>query len=214
MENRAKIPAEKLTRVYEIYAQEMINLSLGQAMDIAWHKGLAEADNINEKDYLQMCAYKTGALARLSAKIASVLAGANESLVEKLGSFAESIGVAFQMQDDVLDLTSDEFEKSKGGHGQDIAEGKRSLVVIHTLKVASAQDRRRLVEILNMHSSDQRLRDEAIAIVRKYDSIEYVKQVARKTVEQSWAETEKLLPVSDGRAKLKAFAEFLVKREI
>ena len=54
MENREKVPQQKLCEIYEIYVQDMINLSLGQAMDIAWHKGLAKADIIEEKDYLQM----------------------------------------------------------------------------------------------------------------------------------------------------------------
>lgn len=205
---------DKLSRVYEVYVQEMINLSLGQAMDIAWHRGLANAGKIDEKGYLQMCAYKTGTLARMSAKMAAVMADGNEKLVEKLGRFAESIGIAFQMQDDVLDLTSKEFEKKKGGRGQDVTEGKRTLMVIHTLRVAGTEEKRRLVEILNMHSSNQKMRDEAIQIMEKYGSIEYVKQFARKIVDESWKEAEGLLPRSDGKEKLKAFAEFLIERKI
>ncbi|HJX02666.1 MAG TPA: polyprenyl synthetase family protein [Candidatus Bathyarchaeia archaeon] len=214
IEKKEKVSAEKLSRVYEIYVQEMVNLSLGQAMDIAWHRGLANADKISEKDYLQMCAYKTGTLARMSAKIAAVLSDADEKLVKKLGHFAESIGVAFQMQDDVLDLTSKEFEKGKGGRGQDITEGKRSLIVIHTLAVADAKNKHRLTQILNMHPSDQKLKDEAIAIMQKYGSIEHVKQFARKIVAKSWSEVEKLLPETDGKEKLKAFADFLIERKI
>jgi geranylgeranyl pyrophosphate synthase len=83
---------------------------------------LANADAISENDYLQMCAYKTGTLARMSAKIASVLAGADNTLAEKLGRYAESVGVGFQIQDDVLDLISDAFAEKKGGKGQDISE--------------------------------------------------------------------------------------------
>ncbi len=56
----------------------------------------------------------------MAAKMAAVLSGANKPLVEKLGRFAESIGVAFQMQDDILDLTGQEFAKSKGCVGGDI----------------------------------------------------------------------------------------------
>ena len=85
MTKEANVPAEMLVGVYEVYVQEMINLSLGQAMDIAWHRGLANADNIGEDDYLQMCAYKTGTLARMAAKMAAVLSGADKKLVEKLG---------------------------------------------------------------------------------------------------------------------------------
>lgn len=214
MEKREKVSTEKLCKIYEIYVQEMISLSLGQAMDIAWHRGLANADRIGEKDYLQMCAYKTGTLARMSAKIAAVLADADDMLIEKLGRFAESVGIVFQMQDDILDLTSTEFAERKGGRGQDITEGKRTLIVIHTLKVADAKDRESLIEILKMHTLDQKLRDEAIAIMQKYGSIEYVKQFARKMVEESWKEVERLLPASDAKEKLNAFAKFLIERKI
>jgi geranylgeranyl pyrophosphate synthase len=214
LERRHKLSPQKISRIYDIYAQEMINVNLGQAMDIAWHRGLADADTIDEKDYVQMCAYKTGALARMAAKMAGVLADASDELVEKLGIFAESVGVAFQIQDDVLDLTSEEFGKKKGGQGQDITEGKRSLPVIHALKAAKAHDRKRLTEILEMHTSHQSLRDAAIGIMRKYGSIEYAKQVARKMVEESWREVEMLLPASAGKEKLKTFAVFLIERKI
>jgi geranylgeranyl pyrophosphate synthase len=214
LENKSKVSVRKLSQAYGVYAQEMINLSLGQAMDIAWHRSLANADEISEKDYLQMCAYKTGTLARMAAKIAAVLCDANEQTVEKLGRFAESLGVAFQMKDDILDTTSAQFAEKKGGRGQDITEGKRSLPVIHTLKVSNATDRKRLIEILNMHTSEQRLRDEAIAIMEKHDSIEYTKRFARRVVKTSWKGVEQLLPSSDAREKLKAFAEFLTERRI
>jgi geranylgeranyl pyrophosphate synthase len=214
IENREKIGAEKLAKIYEIYVEEMISLSLGQAMDIAWHKGLADADEIEEKDYLQMCAYKTGTLARMAAKMAAVLADASSELVDKLGRFAESMGIAFQIQDDVLDLTSEEFAEKKGGRGQDITEGKRTLMVIHTLKVSNAEDRRRLIEILRMHTSDQKLRDEAIAIMQKYGSIEYAKNFARKIVDESWRDVKKLLPDSEAKEKLNAFAQFLIERKL
>ncbi|MCL6578443.1 MAG: polyprenyl synthetase family protein [Candidatus Bathyarchaeota archaeon] len=214
IEKKAKMPPQKLCKVYEIYVQEMISLSLGQAMDIAWHRGLANADEIDEKGYLQMCAYKTGTLARMAAKIAAVLADANEELVEKLGFFAESIGIAFQIQDDILDLTSGEFAKKKGGRGQDITEGKRSLIVIHTLKVANNKDRNRLIEILNMHTSNQKLVEEAISIMEKYDSINYAKNLAKEMVKNSWKKVEKLLPASDAKEKLNAFAKFLIERKL
>ena len=88
MVNREKLSAEAQRDVYEIYVQEMINLSMGQAMDIAWHRGIANADNLQEADYLQMCAYKTGTLARMAAKMAAVLSGAEPKLVEKLGTLS------------------------------------------------------------------------------------------------------------------------------
>jgi len=183
-------------------------------MDIAWHKNLANAGSLTEEDYLQMCAYKTGTLARMSARMAAISSGAQVDLVDKLGRFAESIGVAFQMQDDVLDLSGESFVEKKGGLGRDITEGKRSLIVIHTLKVADVEDRNRLILILSMHTSDQKLRDEAIQIMKKYGSLEYVKDCADRIVAESWGEVEPLLPRSEAKERLKAFAEFLVKRKI
>jgi geranylgeranyl pyrophosphate synthase len=212
MAQKAKLTPEMERDVYEVYVQEMINLSMGQAMDIAWHRGIANADKLDEEDYLQMCAYKTGTLARMAAKMAAVLSGADKLLVEKLGRFAESIGIAFQMQDDILDVTGVEFAKTKGGVGQDITEGKRSLMVIYTLKKANSADKNRLIEILNMHTSDQALRDEAIALMQKYNAVEHVKHTAERIVEESWSEAEKLLPTPEAKEKLKQFAEFLIKR--
>jgi geranylgeranyl pyrophosphate synthase len=214
MKNRDKLSAEKLSKIYEIYVREMINLSLGQAMDIAWHRGLADADKVTETQYLQMCAYKTGTLARMSAKIASVLCEASDDKVERLGSFAEAIGVAFQIQDDILDLTSKGFAEKKGGRGQDITEGKRSLVVIHTLEKAKPADKKRLVKILNIHTTNQKLKNEAIRIMKKYNSIDYAKEFARNMMTESWKEIDKLLQPSEAKEKLRAFATYLVERKI
>ena len=214
IKEREKISTKNLCRIYEIYAKEMVSLSLGQAMDIAWHRGLANADNIGEEDYLQMCAYKTGTLARMAAKIAAVLADADDSTAERLGHFAESLGVAFQIQDDVLDVIGSQFAEKKGGRGQDITEGKRSLIVIHTLRVADAEDKKRLITILNMHTSNQKLKDEAITMMRKYGSIGYASQLAGRIVRESWEEVDKCLPTLDGKRKLRQFAQFLIEREI
>jgi len=214
IKNRGKLPPSKTARIYEIYAQEMVNVGFGQATDIAWHRGLADADKVSKRQYLQMCTYKTGTLARMAAKMAGALADANEDLVEKLGRFAEAIGVAFQIQDDILDLTGKEFTEKKGGRGQDITEGKRSLVVIHTLEKAEPKDRERLIEILNKHTAEQRLRDEAINIMKRYGAIEYAKRFAQKLVKKNWAEVDKLLPKSAAKEKLRAFAYYLIEREI
>ncbi len=213
IENRRKVPAERLQIIYEVYAEEMINLSLGQAMDIGWHRGLADDDSLSENDYLQMCAYKTGTLARMAARMAAVLCGADKELVNKLGRFAESIGIAFQMQDDVLDLTGESFVEKKGGKGKDITEGKRSLIVIHTLEKVGQRDRRRLIDILNMHTSDSKLKNEAIGIMQKCDSLEYVRKCASQILADSWKGIEDLIADSDAKKRLKIFAEYLVKRK-
>jgi geranylgeranyl pyrophosphate synthase len=150
----------------------------------------------------------------MSAKIAAVLCEASGDTVERLGSFAEAIGVAFQIQDDILDLTSKGFAEKKGGRGQDITEGKRSLVVIHTLDKAKPADKKRLIKILNMHTTNQKLKNEAIRIMQKYKSIDYAKEFARNKMTESWKEIERLLQPSEAKEKLRAFATYLVERKI
>jgi len=214
IKNKYKLSKGKLIRLYEIYGQEMINISFGQATDIVWHRGLVNADEITENQYLQMCIYKTGTLARMSAKMAAVLADADNDLIEKIGKFAEALAVAFQIQDDILDLISEKFAEGKGGLGRDITEGKRTLMVIHALKKAEAGDKERLIEILNMHTTDQKIRNEAIDIMRKYGSIEYARKYARNMTKESWKEINEFLLPSNAKEELKAFARYLVERKI
>lgn len=209
-----KIPPETARKIYEIYVQEMINLSLGQATDIAWHRGLVQTETLSEEHYLQMCIYKTGTLARMAAKMAAVLAGADDNIIEAVGRFAESIGVAFQIQDDILDITGEEFARGKGGLGMDITEGKLTLMVIYTIQKASRSDREELLRILGTHTSDENLKRKAIEIMQKYGAIEYAKEVASRLVKESWSAVDDVIPDSDVKEKVKMLVEYLIKRKI
>jgi geranylgeranyl pyrophosphate synthase len=212
VKNKNKFKSEVLVRAYETYIREMINLSFGQATDIYWHKG--KAKEISENQYLQMCAFKTGCLSRMAAKLAVVLSERSDELAEKIGQIAEAIGIAFQIQDDILNLTGKEFAKKKGGLGEDITEGKRSLMVIYTLKKANKKDRKRLLEILDLHTKDQKLKKEAIGIIKKYGAIEYAKERAKNLIEEAWKKAEKLLPESLAKERLNEFINYLIKRKI
>ena len=197
-------------RIYEMYIQEMVRLSFGQAMDIAWHRGIRGAE-VTEEQYLQMCAYKTGTLARFAAKLGAILAGATDEQVESIGRFAEAIGVAFQIQDDILNITGDPeaYGKEWGG---DITEGKRTLMVIYTLRRASEADRRRLLEILDMHTRDLALIREAVAIMERYGAVDYAREVAKRLVREAWAEVDSWLRPSQAKEALMALAQFLIER--
>jgi geranylgeranyl pyrophosphate synthase len=196
-------------KAYEIYAQELINIHLGQGMDIIWHRG--EDDKIKEEEYLQMCAYKTGTLARMAAKLAALLANQNDNVIEKMGKLAESIGVGFQIHDDILNV--EPMGKWGKEIGEDIHEGKRSLMVIRTLQKADGGDRKRLLRILNLHTRDQALIKEAIDIMRKYDSINYARAYSKKLVQDAWDDVSDLIPNNKAKDTLKSFVDFLVNRE-
>jgi len=211
---RKKVKTEILIKAYEAYFQEMVRLHFGQGTDIFWHKG--KEKKITEKEYLQMTAFKTGCMARLAAKLAVIFSGKNGQLAEKIGNLAESIGVAFQIQDDILDITLTGKERERFGKipGNDIKEGKRTLMVIYTLKKATKKDKKRLLEILNKHTDDRREKEEAIRIIQKYGGIEYAKKLAKKIIKENWQETEKLLPPSEAKIKLKEFINYLIERRV
>jgi len=199
-------------KAFEIYSQEMINLHFGQSMDIFWHKG--KKKEITEKQYLQMVSLKTGTLARLSARLAALLSGKDEDTQEILGKMAETIGIGFQIQDDILDMTAKEREKFGKAFGNDITEGKRSLMVIRVLEIGDEKDKKRLLKILDSHTKDKDMIKEAIGILEKYNAVNYAKNLARKMLKEAWKDAEKVLDESEAKKTLESFMEYLIEREI
>jgi len=214
--NRGKYSDDVLLDMYSIYSKEMINVHMGQVLDIAWHRGEREPVDITEDQYLQMCAYKTGTLARMSAKMAAVLSGADDRQIMALGRFAESIGVAFQIQDDILDVVTSGEDREKFGkpYGNDITEGKITLLVIKTLQDADPKDRDQLIKVLQSHTKNKRSIDSAIRIIKNYGAIESASAVAKNLVEASWADAKMVIPDGEAKNILEAFAHFLIERNI
>jgi geranylgeranyl pyrophosphate synthase len=206
-----KLDSKTLLKIYDLYSEEMLRVSVGQGMDIYWHKG--KKFDVSEQQYLQMCLCKTGVLARFATKLGAILGKANEKQIDAFAHFGESIGIAFQIQDDILNLVGEEFQKGKG-IGEDIHEGKRTIMVLHALKKASEEDKKRLVEILDSHPSDEATIREAIEIIQKYNGIDYARTQAKIIVRNAWKGIDKVLKPSKAKEKLKAFADYLIEREI
>ncbi|MFH0714623.1 MAG: polyprenyl synthetase family protein, partial [Candidatus Diapherotrites archaeon] len=143
----------------------------------------------------------------------AVLGNGTPAQIEALGKFVETAGIAFQIQDDILNLVGEKFGEKKGV-GEDIHEGKRTIMVLYTLKTANAQDKNRLLDILNKHTNEQREIEEAISIIQKYNSIEYAKKRAKELVDGAWKDVDKVLKPSEAKQSLKDFADFLVNRDI
>jgi len=209
--DQKKVDDTTLLRCYQLYSQELLNVHLGQGLDIYWHQG---KKNPSIDEYLQMCAFKTGVLARLSARLGAILSGGTDEFIHRIGRFAEAIGVAFQIQDDLLNISGVEFSKKIDVMGEDIYEGKRSLMVLHSLQNAPKEKANRLLEILNMKTNDKNLIKEAVDIMKSTDSLTYAKQVAVDVISKAWKDIEKLLPENDSKEKLQVFANYLINREI
>jgi len=194
----------------EKYVEMMTKLSFGQTMDIVWHRGLVP--QISEEDYLQMASYKTGALSRFAVEIACIYAG-KEDLLDVLGTFGESIGTAFQIQDDYLNIFGEE-EKYRKEIGGDITEGKYTLMTVYALRHLPPEKSSRLRKILASHTSDPELMKEAIYLIKDSGAGDYAKNVSRKIVEEAWKAAEKYLLDSPAKTKLKKLTSFLIERTL
>jgi len=206
--NSDKIPHQKKADIYDLYSKEMLRLSVGQAMDINWHNNQR---TVSEKQYLQMCSYKTGSLARLSAQLGGIMGNGSEAQISALGDFGTSIGVSFQIQDDILNIQP---EKKWGKEiGDDIKEGKITLIVIRALGKISAEKKKRLLSILGSKSKSDSDVTEAIKILDESGAIEYTKNTAQEIVRDSWKALDKVLPKSHSKDLLKEFADYVIERK-
>lgn len=87
------------------------------------------------------------------------------------------MGSSFQIMDDVLAVESDSYRKERGAFCEDIQEGKRTLMVIHSYYYGWKGDR--LLEILNMKTSDEALHKEAVEILQSDEAVEFAKNAAK-----------------------------------
>ena len=114
----------------------------------------------------------------------------------------------------MLNITESKLAENKGGVGDDIHEGKITILVIHALERADESDKKRLIEILKSHTKDRGEIAEAISIINKYGSKEYAEELSIRLVANAWKELDTLLPESKAKDRIKQISEFLIGRTI
>ncbi len=161
-----------------------------------------------EDEYLDIISRKTAALLEACCQLGAWSAGADRETIRRLRTFGNSLGVAFQIVDDLLDLTGDESEVGKS-LGRDVYEGELTLPLIHYLRESTADQRRRLLSILR--GDDRQRRREIAALLQNSDSIAYAQAAAAEHIELARA-TLAELPPSEARDSLSTMADFVVAR--
>lgn len=176
----------------------------GQTMDI----NLRNNNNPTEKEYIDMVTGKTAHYLTAPMVGAAIVAD-RENIIPELIEFGKNLGPAFQITDDILDLTEG---KGRGEIGRDIKEGKRSMLVVHCLRKCNESERADLLQILNKPpeetTNEEVLR--AKALFEKHGSVEY----ASKRAEEYTNEAKRIadtLP-DNLREILHFFADYVVKR--
>ncbi len=143
LDNTRTVGLGKALRVLRIVADMARVSAEGQALELEWIR--AARFDLTDDDYFDMVERKTSHYSFVAPLLAgAVLAGASDNETAELSSFGRALGIAFQIQDDVLNLTKD-YGKERDG---DLYEGKHTLILLHMLRSATPEERQRVTGIL------------------------------------------------------------------
>ena len=207
-----------LPRAFSVLGEfsRMVDMTTeGQHMELGWvvHRRW----DLDEDDDFEMCTRKTSWYTVASpCRLGAIVAGGGPELLERLKEFGTSLGVAFQIQDDSLNLVGDEKKYGKA-KSDDILEGKRTLILLHLLSVASQSERDRVTAIMNKERAKKTGDDVSyvLSLVDRYDAIGYARKRAAELLKQALATLGSIdwKGDKDSAALLAAFARFAVERE-
>lgn len=204
----AELNPEKLPRVMRIFNDMALEVCEGQQYDMDFE----DKDSVSAEEYILMIERKTSALLSGSAMIGATIAGAAEEDVKKIYRFATELGLAFQLQDDMLDSYGDEaLGKKIGG---DILEGKKTFLMVQAMSRATDEERKVLC---TTHTNSALSDAEKIATVKAlYDKLDVrhaTEQQIELRFERALAILDTLSVGSERTAHLREFARNLMGRK-
>ncbi len=166
---------------------------------------------VNESEYYDLIYRKTACLFNVSMRLGATLAGASEEVEEQLGEFGRSLGIAFQIVDDVLDLTASEEVLGKPV-ASDLREGKATLAIVHAYERATPAERMAIDYVLEDESLRRTSHEEILRILNRYGSVEFAMNTA---YEYAAIARNALvgLPETDAKRALLWMPDFVVARE-
>ncbi|PGF15149.1 polyprenyl synthetase [Natrinema sp. CBA1119] len=211
--NPADLPADRRLAAYEMLMDELNRTHLGQGMDICWHN---ERDvRINTAQYLEMCACKTGCLGRIVARLAAIITDQPDDIEAAIAEYAELTAVAFQIGDDILDVENSLGRAGEFGKefGNDIREGKKTLMVIHAIEASEPERARRLQAILEADDNTDEEILEALELFEAAGSIEYARERALELAADARAAIDGVDFDAETTRKLEEFTEFVIERD-
>ena len=201
--------SDKMAEVLALFTETALEIGEGQEYDMAFE----HRDDVSEEEYIEMIRLKTSVLLACALKIGAILAGASKEDADNLYRFGEQIGLAFQLQDDFLDVYGDTrvFGKAIGG---DITSNKKTFMLINALNHANEEQRRQLESWIGATEFD---RDEKVAAVtRLYNEIG-IDRMAQDKIAYYFEQSRKYLQavsVDESRkAELAAYAQRMMNRQ-
>jgi geranylgeranyl diphosphate synthase type II len=197
-----------LQAVLDVFTETALEIGEGQEYDMTFET----RSDVTEEEYIEMIRLKTSVLLACAVKIGAIMADASAEDVENLYHFGEQLGLAFQLQDDLLDVYGDSavFGKAIGG---DITSNKKTYMLINAVQRASDAQR---AELLRWISATHFDRDEKVrAVTALYDQIG-IRRVCEEKINFYFGECRKYLDKvsvpSERKQELLAYTEKMMKR--
>ena len=197
-------PADRSVRALSELATTCTEICEGQSLDIEFEKRAA----VTPDEYLGMVELKTAVLYAAAASIPAVLLGYDDA-VDPLHSYGLDVGRAFQIQDDLLDLTTP-TEKLGKQRGSDLVEGKRTIITVHARDHGIDVDN--LVPSDTVEEVTEAEVDAAVEKLESVGSIEYARSTAQELVDSGKSHLD-TLPDNEAHNLLDDVADYLIERE-
>ena len=183
----AQVPANKLQQVLDLFTVTALEIGEGQEYDMDFET----RNDVTEDEYIEMIRLKTSVLLACALKMGAILADAPQEDIDRLYQVGEQLGLAFQLQDDLLDVYGDPevFGKAIGG---DITSNKKTYMLINAFNRANAAQRQELEQWVMAKEFNRA--EKVAAVTRLYDEIgirelceqkiNYYFELARQTLNQ------------------------------
>lgn len=166
---------------------------------------------LSEAEYYDLIYRKTACLFHVSMRLGAVLGSASEEVEDQLGEYGRNLGIAFQIVDDVLDLTATEKVLGKPV-ASDLREGKATLAVVHAYQNGTGVERDAIQEVLENLNFERTSHEEILRILMRNGSVEYALAAAYQYAEEARAALAGF-PDSDYKRALLWMPDFVVGRE-
>ncbi len=197
-------------RVMEIMADATNVIAEGEVLQLM----NAQDPETSEERYLEVIHRKTAKLFEAGAEVAAVLAGAGQDVQTALATYGRHLGAAFQLIDDVLDYRSDPASRGKN-LGEDLAEGKMTLPLIHALQRGSPAERELIRDVVLTAGEEDRTEPDLARILAAIDTTGGIDYTRERALAESRAAMAALAPVPASRYRdaLAGLAEVAVERD-
>lgn len=204
----SKFPPARIFTVLNLIVDACLALTKGQELDLSFENNI----DVSVDMYLDMVYKKTGALIDAAIVSAASLATADAALIKNYGEFADNIGIAFQIRDDILGIWGDKAKTGKST-ANDLRRKKKTLPVVYTLDKASGQRKKK---IRKLYTQPEPLSDKEIDFMRenldRAGAHDYAQNLANQYREKAFTALHQTNITNQAQLELEAIAKFLVDR--